>query len=125
MSVISKRFVDGCLKDLVIEARLLEEGSTISALSSSHYNKAMRIHKYVYEAFIRYKIQLFEEWLVEVNDDSSPITKFKESKLLSELIRNPNSETLSPCLEELEKEVFELYERFENEIQNESGPTAP
>ena len=84
----------------------------------------MRIHKYVYETFMRYKIQSFEEWLVEVNDDSSPITKFKESKLLSELIRNPNNETLSPCLEELEKEVFELYERFENEIQNESGPTA-
>ena len=61
--------------------------------------------------------------LVEVNDASSPITRFEKSKLVSELIRDPNNETLSSCLEELEK-VFELYERFENEIQNELGPTA-
>ena len=72
---------------------------------------------------MRCKIQSFEEWLLEVNDDSSLITQFKESKLLSELIRSPNNETLSSCLEELEKEVFELYERFQNEIQNEFGPT--
>ena len=84
MSVISKkRFLDTGLKDLVVEARSLEEGSTISALSSPHYNKAMCIHKYVYEAFMRCKIQPFEEWLVEVNDASSPSAQFKESKLLS------------------------------------------
>ena len=35
-----------------------------------------------------------------------------------------NNETLSSCSEELEKEVFEFYERFENEIQNEFGPAA-
>ena len=49
MSVISERFLDGGRKDLVIEARLLKEGSAISLLSSPHYNKAMRIHEYVYE----------------------------------------------------------------------------
>ena len=34
----------------------------------------MHIHKYVYEAFMECKTQSFEEWLVEVNDASSPIT---------------------------------------------------
>ena len=124
ISVLSKRFLDCSLKDLLIEARLVEDGSTISALFSPHYTKAMRIQRYVYEAFMRCKIQSFEELLVEVNDVSSPITPFKESKLLSELIRNPNNETLPSCLEELEKEVFESYERFENEIQNDFCPTA-
>ena len=61
MPVISKRFLDGGLKDLVIEARSSEDRSTISALSSPHYNKAMRIHKYVYEALMRCKIQSLEE----------------------------------------------------------------
>ena len=59
-----------------------------------------------------------------MNDASSPITRFKEFKLISEIIRNPINETLSSCLEELEKDVFEFYERFENVIQNEFGPTA-
>ena len=62
--------------------------------------------------------------MVEVNDASSTITQFKESELLSELTRSLNNETLSSYLEELEKEVFELYEHFQNEIQNEFGPTA-
>ena len=56
--------------------------------------------------------------MVEVNDASSPITQFIESKFLSELVRNLNNETLSSCLGELEKELYEFYERFENEIQN-------
>ena len=79
---------------------------------------------YVYEALMRCKIQSFEEWLVEVNDASTPFTQFKESELLSELIRNPNNEAVSSCLEELEKEVFQFHERFENEIQSEFGSTA-
>ena len=66
MSVISERFLDGGRKDLVIEARLLKEGSIVSLLSSLHYDKAMRIHEYVYEdedSFMRCKTQSFEEWL--------------------------------------------------------------
>ena len=51
--------------------------------------------------------------LVEVNDASSPFTQFKESKLLSQLIRKPKNETLSSCFEELDvlssKEVFRMY----------------
>ena len=39
-------------------------------------------------------------------------------------MRNMINETLSSCLEELEKKVFEFYERFQNEIRNEFGPTA-
>ena len=62
--------------------------------------------------------------MVEVNDASSPITQFIKSKLLSELVRNLINETLSSCLGELEKELYEFYERFENEIQNEFGSTA-
>ena len=62
--------------------------------------------------------------MVEVNDASSPITQFIESKFLMELVRNLNNETLSSCLGELEKELHEFYERFENEIQNEFGSTA-
>ena len=53
VSIISKRFFVVGLKDLVIEAQLLEEESTISALSSPHHNNAIRIHKLAYETFIR------------------------------------------------------------------------
>ena len=53
VSIISKRFFVVGLKDFLIEAQLLEEESTISALSSPHHNNAIRIHKIAYETFIR------------------------------------------------------------------------
>ena len=62
--------------------------------------------------------------MVEVNDPSSPNTQFQEFELLSELARNSNNATFSSCLEELEKELLELYEHFENEIESEFGATA-
>ena len=64
------------VKGLVMVARVLDA----RLLHSSHKNKAIRIHKYVCEASIRCKIQSFEEWLVEVNDASSPITQFQETQ---------------------------------------------
>ena len=78
------------VKGLVMVARVLDA----RLLHSSHKNKAIRIHKYVCEASIRCKIQSFEEWLVEVNDASSPITQFQESELLSELTRNSMQRSL-------------------------------
>ena len=65
MFVISKRqkvfLMVVSLEDLSLEAQLLQEGSKISSLSSPHYKKPMSIRKYVYGAFIRCKIQSFEE----------------------------------------------------------------
>ena len=78
------------VKGLVMVARVLDA----RLLHSSHKNKAIRTHKYVCEASIRCKIQSFEEWLVEVNDASSPITQFQESELLSELTRNSMQRSL-------------------------------
>ena len=40
--------------------------------------------------------------------------QFEETELMCEFIRNPNDETLSSCLGELEKDIFRLYKCFEN-----------
>lgn len=64
------------------------------------------------------------ELLVEVKDTRSRFIQFKESGRLPKLLKNPNNEPLSWYLEESKKETFELYDGFENEVQNESCPTA-
>lgn len=64
------------------------------------------------------------ELLAEVKDTRSRFIQFKESGRLHKLLKNPNNEPVSWYLEESKKEAFELYDGFENEIQNESCPTA-
>jgi len=95
MSVIAKRFLDGGLKDLVIEAEILPKGSTVSSLSSPHYNKAIRVHKYVYESLMRCKIRSFEKWLMERQGEQHPLFKFKESAEMHEMLCKPDFQNFS------------------------------
>jgi len=124
MSVIAKRFLDGGLKDLVIEAGILPKGSTVSSLSSPHYNKAIRVHKYIYESLMRCKIKSFGKWLVEMQGEQRPLFKFKESAEMQQMLRKPDFQSFSRCLELLDSEIMELYDTFEDSIKEEYGPTA-
>ena len=38
------------LKDICIEAGIVAEGSINGVLDGKHYNRAVRVHKYIYEA---------------------------------------------------------------------------
>jgi hypothetical protein len=53
LSILGKRFRDAGLKDICIEAGLVAEGSLNGVLDGKHYNRAVRVHKYIYEAFMR------------------------------------------------------------------------
>lgn len=54
LSILGKRFGDGGLKDICIEAELVvAEGSINGILNGKHYSRPIRIHKYIYEAFMR------------------------------------------------------------------------
>jgi hypothetical protein len=50
LAVIGKRFGDAGLRDLVIESNLLGESSVEQMLRGKHYNNAMRVLKYLYDA---------------------------------------------------------------------------
>jgi len=45
MSVIGKRFGDSGLRDLLIESRIIGNGSVNGVLEGKHYNRALRTHK--------------------------------------------------------------------------------
>ena len=52
-AVIGKRFGDAGLEDLIVEAEIVASGSVKKVLEGKHYNRAMRMHKIVYEALWR------------------------------------------------------------------------
>ena len=53
LSILGKRFRDAGLKDICVEAGIVAEGSVNGVLVGKHYNRAVRVHKYIYEALMR------------------------------------------------------------------------
>ncbi len=51
--IIGKRFRDAGLKDICIESGIVAEGSVNGVLDGKHYNRAVRVHKCIYEALMR------------------------------------------------------------------------
>ena len=52
MSILSKRFKDGGLFDVLVQSSILAESSSESALSGKMYNRGVRAYKLMYEALL-------------------------------------------------------------------------
>ena len=66
LSTIGKRFQDAGLKDLCVESGMIAEGSITAVLEGRKYNRAVRLHKIVYEALMRLAWKGFLSW-IQVN----------------------------------------------------------
>lgn len=65
LSIIGKRFQDAGLRDLCVEAGVIAEGSVNGVMEGRKYNRAVRLHKLVYEALLRLAWKGFLQWLEE------------------------------------------------------------
>lgn len=65
LSIIEKRLEDAGLKDIFVESGVLAEGSVAVVLEGRKYNRAIRVHKLMYEAFMRLSWSGFQTWLEE------------------------------------------------------------
>ena len=63
ISIIGKRFQDSGLKDIIIEAGIVAQGSVAGVLEGRQYNRAVRTHKCMYEAFLRMAFKEFPVWM--------------------------------------------------------------
>ena len=71
LSIIGKRFQDAGLRDLCAEAGIMDEGSVSSVLEGKMYNRAVRVHKCVYEALNRLVWHQFEPWVTSNHPTTS------------------------------------------------------
>ena len=76
LSIIGKRFQDAGLKDICIEAGIVAEGSIHGVLDGKHYNRAVRVHKRIYEALMRLAWTEFTLWVKENQEMSATIMEF-------------------------------------------------
>ncbi|KAG0716542.1 hypothetical protein GWK47_009438 [Chionoecetes opilio] len=65
LSTIGKRFQDAGLRDLCVESGVIAEGSVSGVMDGRRYNRAVRLHKLVYEALMRLAWKGFLPWLEE------------------------------------------------------------
>ena len=66
MYILSKRFSDAGIRDILIQSGKIAEGSVDKALCGKMYNRGVRAYKMGYEAIVR---KIFE--IIGVNDDGN------------------------------------------------------
>ena len=60
LGVIGSQFGDVGLRELAVQSNAEAEGSVDKVLNRKQYNRAVRLHKCVYEAFVRFFLKDFE-----------------------------------------------------------------
>ena len=113
---LSLRFGDACLKDLIIESRIVREESVDQIMNGKHFNNDMKIHHAVAEALTRKKNDSFIEWLKKRND-SNILETFMSSKELKRLQEEPTNESFKSCELAITR-IINLFEEFEQIIPN-------
>ena len=62
LAIIGSRFADAGLRDVAVQSEIAED-SVDSVLNGKHYNRAVRLHKIIYEAIARLLVEDFEHSL--------------------------------------------------------------
>ena len=125
IAVIGKRFADAGLCDIVIEANLLGESSVDQMFKGKHYNNAMRILKYLYDAIKRHMIESCEQWISDQPDQmDESYEELVNSAELQSFLSSPTRQSLD-SLSRDHKEVVDRIHAYEDSLLNSSpGPTA-
>ena len=71
MHILSKRFSDAGVHDVLIQSSVIAEGSVSKALCGKMYNRGVRMYKLIYEAITR---KLFDSVQFDLDEDKPFIT---------------------------------------------------
>ena len=79
LSILGKRFLDAGLRDICIESCLVVQGSVSGVVECKAYNRAVRVHKCIYEGLLRIAWKGFLIWI----EKSHAISVERITKLLT------------------------------------------
>ena len=121
LGIIGKRFKDAGLRDLCVEAQVIAEGSVSGVLEGRRYNRAVRLHKLVYEALMRQAWAGFQTWIEENHGDKKSLVdnafgslqRLHDSICQAEFQRTLDEKSFS--------EVTELFRRYMLFLRTENG----
>ena len=105
--MIGKRFQDAGLRDVCVESGVIADGSAAGVLEGRSCNRAIRLHKIMFEALNRLAWNGFQRWIEEHHKDKTP--------RVDELMKGPRQLNGSTC--ELEFKDFMRSPLFEEVLQ--------
>lgn len=122
LATIGKRFQDGGLRDLCVEAGVIADGSVAGVMDGRKYNRAVRLHKLLYETFMRLAWKGFLQWLASNHSDYMvhlEETLRATSSLCEDVCQAAVREMMdSQCCDE----IFKMFEVYLDYLRKENGP---
>ena len=121
LAVLGKRFGDAGLQDIMVESGVVAAGSVDAVLGGRHYNRGVRAHKIVWEAFSRLRWRKFEAFM-DSNGTGCQVDFKKISQALKDVRRSCTKDRLTAVMGIGDvKALLEAYEGFCKE-QSSSQP---
>ena len=123
IAVIGKRFGDAGLRDVIVESNVLGESSVDQMFKGKHYNNAMRVLKYLYDAMKRHMIESYEQ---SIHNGQLEISykDFIESAGLQNLISYPSKESLETLRNDHQDVINHVHAYESSLLAGSLGPTA-
>ena len=120
LSILGKRFRDAGLKDSCIEAGIDAEGSINGVLDGKHYNCAVRVHKYIYEALMRLAWEEFLLWAEDNQEARTTIEAFVDK--VNSMVCDVNQQEFDDLLDSpLLAKLMTLWSDFLEHLHHKNG----
>jgi len=112
------------LRDLAVESGIIAEGSIEKVLLGQQYNRAVRLHKIVYEGMMRQVWSGFLEWLDNSHHDDLH-TLDETFRCVADLHENMCSVTLESLEQDMScQRILHLFEVYLGVLRNDRGPVS-
>ena len=121
LGIIGKRFQYAGLKDICIESGVITEGSVCGVLEGRRYNRAVRFHKLMYEAFMRMAWTGFENWLTENQQSKKRAVDDAVNGLASLYDKICNTEFQDKLKSQSFVELTDFYDQYMDYLRHKNG----
>ncbi len=120
LAIRGKHFQDAGLKDICIEAGIVAEGSINGVMSGKRYNRAVRVHKSIYEALMRLAWMEFTLWVNKNQEASATIMAFLD--LTGTMACDLNQQYFSSVLQNTQSsKLMDFWNNFLDHLRHNNG----
>ncbi|KAG0725200.1 hypothetical protein GWK47_039080 [Chionoecetes opilio] len=117
-------FGDAGLRDVAVESGVIAEGSINRVLEGKQYNRAVRLHKLMYEALMRIIWKGFQVWIESNHPDKGPQIRSTDLKIRS-IKEDVCHETLAAALDDDScVQSFDMFAKYLHFLRTKHGDLA-
>ncbi|KAG1650788.1 hypothetical protein GQR58_027743 [Nymphon striatum] len=117
LGVIGKRFGDAGLRDVMIQSDVISQGSVDKALTGHMYNRAVRMHKLMYESLMRILCNELKAGATGDNDIENDSCLHQFDEMLQRMVNGLDQESFEKTLEStLYKSIQHRFNDHKKEI---------